>query len=536
MIDFNMINDSVIREPVARPHLQLKVWGEVPQPDSQDYTITPDGKYVPSSEDLPLIISRMVLEVLYKQNGVNLLRGLFVKNQKINLYKWTGNCYLNVEIPAIKNEIQTFLTDECRVEKRSSPKKKDDFDDDIFDDDDNEEEKVIYVPFPAKEAMVGHVYTSICRQVMADKASDREVAWLGDDNPPADPADLIFAKNCIIDVKKGCVIPSSPNWFNTTTLSCNYDPKTKQKLTNYLKYEKRLTDGDPKKIKLLRQFCGLCLIDNVKLQKGLLIIGPPNTGKSVLGILLSGILTKPNMFGLDSCDFSHHFGLEEAIGKKLALLSDCQFTSSRSIHNAVETIKKLIAADPMPIKRKYKSADTLRLHTRVLMISNDVPQLPDRTGAIRRRFSVLNVPDSAVLQSHEVDIELSQKMLQQESEAILNIWVAAVVELMHMPVPILSKPDDENEILDQLSQLSNHCHQFIQDYCDKTVGVDLDADTAYTAYIRWCEAIGETPESRSEFISLMEGCGVKVKRRNYDLQGKHCNNFIRFIGISLKPE
>jgi len=539
--DFNLTRS--IREPVNRPHFSNAVWvgsnlpptppeesdwenwGDGGEHESRDYTIIPNGKYLPNS-DLPLIVASMVLDVLYKKDGVPLLRGMYVKDEKVILYKWNGHVYELINIPTIKKEIQTFLTRECVVAKRKPPKSDNDFDND----------EVYYDPFPAKDPTVNNVYKAIIRDVLTHKASDKEVIWLGDDEPPADPANLIFAKNCVIDVKRGCIIPNSPNWFNVTTLSCNYAPKTKQKPTIYLKYEDRLTGGDKKKIMLLRQFSGLSLIDNASLQKALLIIGPPNSGKSQQGILLSDILTKPNMFSLDGDDFAKNFGLEEAIGKKLALLSDCRFTTAKTIKTAVEKILKLVAADPLPIKRKYKAADTLRLHTRVLMITNDVPVLPDRTGALRRRFSVLNVPDSAVLQRHEIDLDLTKKMLQNESEAILNLWVEAVIELMQMPNPELCKPDDEDVILDQMSQFSNHCHLFLSDCCEKIDGVELDADTAFGAYVQWCESTGEEPESRSGFIALMEGCNIRTLRRNYDIEGRPHNNFTRFVGIALKPE
>ena len=363
-----------------------------------------------------------------------MLRGILEGDEKVVIHKWENNHYFRIPNPRFKNEIQEFLTKKCAQYADVDDKKNGGLE-----------------QFPAYESIVGNVYKNIARRVYDEKATNERTVWLGEGEPPANPDNIFFCKNCIFNVQQGCVIPNSPLWFNTTTLAVNYNPETSQSCKTYLKFEERLTGGDAKKIKLLRQFSGLCLIDKTSMQKGLIIVGPSESGKTQYGLLLSGILGRPNLFSLDSPDFSQHFGLEEAIGKKLALLSDCRFTNNSNIQIAVERLLKLIGEDAIPHKEKYKKAKTVYLQAKVLMIMNTLVKLPDRTGALRRRFSALNVPDSAVLSLREKIDGIAQVMLDNEAEAILNLWVKEIVGLMAMKNPVLCKPDDEDELLDQFT-------------------------------------------------------------------------------------
>ena len=96
----------------------------------------------------------------------------------------------------------------------------------------------------------------------------------------------------------------------------------------------------------------------------------------------------------DSGRAGTNFGLAPLIGKRLAIISDARLSGRADQHAIAERLLSITGEDALTIDRKYAPAWTGRLHTRFLILSNELPRLADASGALAGRFILLSLTES----------------------------------------------------------------------------------------------------------------------------------------------
>src|SRR6185312_14162418 len=82
------------------------------------------------------------------------------------------------------------------------------------------------------------------------------------------------------------------------------------------------------------------------------------------------------------------------VGKRLCLISDARISNRADVMKVVETLLRVTAGDKVDVSRKFKNNLTLQLEARVMMLTNEMPQLYDNSNAFFRRFFVLSLDKS----------------------------------------------------------------------------------------------------------------------------------------------
>ena len=78
----------------------------------------------------------------------------------------------------------------------------------------------------------------------------------------------------------------------------------------------------------------------------------------------------------------------------LAIIADARFSGRVDSAAIVERILRITGEDRVDVDRKYQPALTVRLPTRLMIISNDLPRLQDASGALVGRMIVLSLTKS----------------------------------------------------------------------------------------------------------------------------------------------
>ena len=259
-----------------------------------------------------------------------------------------------------------------------------------------------------------------------------------------------------------------------------------------------------------------------------MLVGPPRSGKGLTLRVMEQIA------GLDVCthprlfELGKQFGLADVVGARLAIIGDAHITRHADAKAIAELIKMLSGRDRLNVDRKHKTAlRSVRLDTRLVIACNELPTLPDSSGALPYRLRIIEYPNSFVGRE---DKQLEGKLLA-ELPGIPNWSIEGLAKLLAAGEQF-NQPASGQEAIDDMLKLSAPILSFIEDVCDR--GPKLRDSTAhlYDAYRLWCVDTGHQPVSRNKFgAQLRRVRGLKSLRPSVGQR-----RFYAYTGIAVRKD
>ena len=235
--------------------------------------------------------------------------------------------------------------------------------------------------------------------------------------------DLIFGKSKIFNLENLEVLTSSPHWFNTAALDFDYDPDAK--CPQWWDFLESILDDDEQSKQTLMEWMGLCLTPITKFQKALFLVGQRRSGKGTISRILEKIVGSHNSVSPSVSQFGSEYGLHPFIGKTLAVVKDARFKGGFS-PKFTERFLNITGEDEVSINRKHRDHVDIRLKTKLMFMSNEIPDILDQSGALASRFIFLKLPKSFYGRE---DIDLESK-LSRELPGILRLAVQHLKNLL----------------------------------------------------------------------------------------------------------
>jgi putative DNA primase/helicase len=199
--------------------------------------------------------------------------------------------------------------------------------------------------------------------------------------------------------------------------------------------------------------------------------------------VLAALVGRDNTAGPTLASLGTNFGLAPLIGKTVAVISDARL-GERDAFTVVERLLSVSGEDPLTIDRKYQQAWTGRLPVRFVVLSNELPNLGDASGAIATRFVALTLRKSWL---GEEDHKLTDDLLGELPGILL--WALKGLDRLreqgHFTEPAASR-DAVTALLDVASPIS----AFVRDRCEVGPAHEVPVETLYAAWRSWCEANG----------------------------------------------
>lgn len=277
-------------------------------------------------------------------------------------------------------------------------------------------------------------------------------------------------------------------------------------------------------IQLLQEWFGYVLSGDVWAQKGLVIIGPPRAGKGIIGHILSELVGQLMVAPPALHMLGREFGLEQLLNKRLCLVSDARLSNRIDAAAVIEALLRIVAADSVSVARKYRGAVNVVLRTRVMILSNEMPQLGDNSNAINTRFLLLELTESFL---DREDTGLKDALLEELPG--IALWAMTGYQRLRIRGAFL-EPESSKQARQDWYEENNPVAQFVADRCEVKPGVRVEPDDLHKAYAEWAQERG-MPELKSNALSrrLVGTVGAKKITRD-KVQGK------RFlVGITLLP-
>jgi putative DNA primase/helicase len=363
----------------------------------------------------------------------------------------------------------------------------------------------------------------ICQAII-----DRAPAWLDGRKTP-DPREILLARNGLVhlDDREGAVLLSkpTPDFFSTNALDYDFDPAAPAP-ARWLEFLQTLWPDDGEAINTLQEWFGYCLTPDTSLQKMLLMVGRARSGKGTIASVLTAMIGRGNVAGPTLSSLAGNFGLASLIGKVLAVIADARLSNRPDHAIILERLLTISGEGVIEIDRKNRTSVSLKLDTRFVILTNELPRLLDSSGAIVDRFIVLNMTRSWLGRE---DPTLLSKLLAELPGILL--WSIEGRQRLRARGHFQQPQSSEAAIRD-FRDLGSPVSAFARDWCELEPAASTRVSEVFLAWQLWCKKQGRRPCPVNVFgRDLRAAAGVSVGqiKAEDDSRPRH------YEGLKLKP-
>lgn len=333
--------------------------------------------------------------------------------------------------------------------------------------------------------------------------------------------DFIAFRDCNYNIANGSLSEKTPEFFNQISYPFEF-PAEKQECAQWLKFLHSLWRDDAASISALQEWFGYVLSGRLHLHKALMLLGPPRSGKSTIAHILAQVIGQENTVWPTFGSLGTDFGLSGWLGKSLAVFADARF-APRDAATVSERLLRISAGDGVEVNRKFRQPVSTTLPTRMMIISNEFPNIVENSGALLKRFVVLETKESFY---DREDTGLTAK-LEAELPGILQ-WalegMARILEREHFTTIAATR-----DLIRDMSHMMSPTQGFFEECVEITPGHGRVArQDLYEAFRLWCmdQGISNAPTQavfgRNLNAAFPKIACVQYKKKRY------------YAGLSLK--
>lgn len=291
------------------------------------------------------------------------------------------------------------------------------------------------------------------------------------------------------------LVPHSPEFFTDTAVTVVYDAEAR--CDRWRKFLDELWPGDEDSHALLQEWFGYVLAGSTGLHKILTLIGPKRSGKSTIAWVLeqllggTGQVDHPTMARL-----AEPFGLAPMLGKRLAVVGDARIGKSDAA--IVEKLLMISGEDPVTVNRKNRDELNVKLGARIMIVSNDMPDLRDTTGALASRFLPLEINVKGFLGREDFHLK---RTLGDELPGIFT-WALEGSERLWDREGRFTVGEAVQRSMDNVERSSSPIKAFAADCLlfDPSPEAIAPKEQVYEAYTLWCASEGFMVKGKSVFF------------------------------------
>lgn len=294
------------------------------------------------------------------------------------------------------------------------------------------------------------------------------------------PEHLIPLQNCIYDIKKNRTIEYSPKYLFTYKLPVDFIKSAK--CPNFEKYLKKTISPDD--ILCVQEWFGFCIYRKYFIKKGMIWVGDPDTGKTVLVIVLSKFVGHDNTSGITLQRIANNdkFALAALHKKFLNYFDDLEDKDLNS------TGGFKVATGGGTITAEYKFGDSFQFRNfaKLLFACNKIPPIKDVDDkAYYDRWLLIEFEN--IVPKNKQDNFLADKLTTpEELSGILNWALEGLKRLLKNGKFTYNKSKDEVRRI--MERSGDTLAGFAQDCLIEKEGLKITKDKMYEIYSIWAKA------------------------------------------------
>lgn len=348
--------------------------------------------------------------------------------------------------------------------------------------------------------------------------------WLYDSSGP-EPLNQLVMQNGILDIGSQRLSDHTPLFFSVNELPFVFHAGAQ--CPEWIAFLDRVFPGDRESQDLLQEWFGYGLTADTSQQKMLNIVGPKRSGKGTIARVLSALIGKANTIGPTLAQMCETNGLETWLGKLVAIFGDAR-SAGRDQQIAVERLLSITGEDMLSVGRKWKSAVNTKLTARITLISNELLQLGDASGALVGRMLALKTTQSFYGRE---DTGLTDRLMD-ELPGILNWALAGKMRLAERGRFL--QPSSAKEMLRATQEANDPVGTFADTCCDIDPSYSATKEEVYGAYCRWCAQENLKPWTHPVFSKSLQASKPEItmsRPRGADGKQHHV-----YVGLRLSAE
>jgi len=455
----------------------------------------------------PLSIAELWLRTEKMRDGVPILR-------KYNgeWYQFDGQCYEAIDRDTqIRGPLYAFLKDK-QVKKFSS------------------RGELSIEPYEATRSKISDIVDALH---MSCPVHDDPPCWLDLRSTPA-PANLICFSNGILDIHTYTttgqvnLLPPTPQLFSLTATPYSFSPEAK--CPQWLKFLGEVFNNDAEQIALLQEWFGYNMVADTSMEKFMLFVGRPASGKSTTLEVMQALLGRDQFAKSSFKHLCSDFGLQPLIGKLAAIMPDAHVPRQVDATQALETIKAVVGRDGVTVNRKFlPQLPDCKLPCRFTIAVNELPELPDHARSLERRLVLLYFP--VTFEGRE-DRTLKDR-LPKEAPGIA-VWALDGLRRLRQQ-DMFTAPKSSGPIIMEFRKFLTPIAEFIDECCESGIDRDLywvPKNQIYDVWRHWAREHGLLPGVRSRFGQRLMAQLVSVTTGRKSFQGSQ--QYVYF-GLRLTP-
>lgn len=353
--------------------------------------------------------------------------------------------------------------------------------------------------------------------------------WL----PDKSKRQLVSMGNGVLDIDRlfeggepeDCLMPHSSDWFSTVKLPFDFDPNAE--CPRWMEFLNQVFDGDSGALRALQMWFGYCLTQRTDLQKMMMVIGPPRSGKGTISrtlkALLGGAQTVVNPTLASMAD---KFEMHSWLGKSLAIINEARLPNSVDATVITERLISIVGEDAQDIHRKFMNPiSSVKLNLRFMLFTNQIPKLNDDSSALVSRCLILVMGNSYLGRE---DLKLGDKILVE----LPGVFLYALGGLkMLVDAGRIEQPESSHEVIEAFKAVASPMSVFLEEECNRDPSSEIEVIEMFNFWKRWCSANGiHEKDSVQLFARRLRNVipNLKTRRLNYGSRNKI------FVGVNVK--
>lgn len=379
-------------------------------------------------------------------------------------------------------------------------------------------------PWAPSRRKLADLEDALAAQVFLSRDVDAPTWLNGDDGH----GPIVACRNGLLRLRDRQLLAHDPRFFNLAACPCDYAPDAPEP-KRWLEFLSQLWPDDEESVRTLQEYFGYVLSGRTDLHKILLIVGPTRSGKGTIGRVLTALVGKGNMAGPTLASLGTNFGLASLLGKPLAIVSDARLGGGSSTHLVVERLLTISGEDAIDVDRKYQKSWTGRLPTRFMILSNELPNFADASGAIARRFIVLTMRHSFLGRENP---RLTRELLE-ELPGILNWSLDGLARLEQQGA--FTEPESSVHAIQAMVDSVSPVSAFIRECCTVHPDATVPVDDLYRAWQMWCGEQGRNRPGNKQTFGRQLHATVPQIRKTRPRAGDGRRPWV-YQGIALLPD
>lgn len=311
------------------------------------------------------------------------------------------------------------------------------------------------------------------------------------------PAYWINFKNGMYDPINREMLPHSPEYYAINQVPHEYHPDAKY----YGSIVEKFLEGifpDEQDREMFLAFAGYCMTTDTSLQKFMVIMGVPGSGKSTAINLLIDAVGERNTSCLTLQDLNERFMPTELLGK---LLNACADLPKKALEQ-VDAIKRITGEDLIMGEYKGGKAFPFRSYAKLIFSANEVPlSLDEKSDAFYRRILLIDVKGKGE------EIPELKKGLTASMPGFIRACMDALTK-MYASNKAIDSPNSK-ELVHEYHRESDNVQAFLDDCIQSRKGEKIERTALYRMYENYCNENEWMPLGSRGFYRNLRGKGLR---------------------------